>query len=726
MVWFYDFFAKDIRFNFQKKDRFYTCIGGFIALVLLILLILFFVLNVNDFLNKKKIQIYTELTPYNQSLTTILKAEHKNPEARISISQSEEMPKTYFFIAFYISSYDGFKTTQTPVDETMLKITKHQVLIDSSNKITTKEVGFVNCPETLGQTDLSVNKYLNISKAQCLEDSIELKGSAFKPDSAYFEIKIEKCSGTNCKSESEINNYLKDKQVVVFFENKNFKFTDFDDPIGNTLRSESLNFVSYENKHLVLEFSIDSIQSMYNFLPKSLYPNETVYNIANVNKVYTNSFNALNNQVAKVILTKSKNKIVYKRFVLDIIASIALIGGISSFVFFIGYIFVAKYTQYRACSESVDAFLNVKDQNCPLHNLTFDKFIKTEYNAQISELLKSQIFINLKENKLTVSNMKGDNQGDNVVDLNLSQQEKKIEVIKADHLFDWKIDSADISKDMVINESGVVNSEIDIEMVNLSVVKVEEHKGNESVSLSERSVNEVPEKNSNQVLAEQKKQDENWISKERIEAIYNVSTEYRNTKLKSLIASGTSLENYDFFRYITGEKEADKMKNLKYMMAFEVYKLICSKKIKYNFLSYLKDYYCSNIDEVLKKDELDKENVDKSVLFNIGYRHFKNKMNLSKVLTCIGNFNSLKSIVLDQHQETIFNTISSPTIKIDEKKTTSKAPKNIQMLFLNAIDEITADKQFSKSEKDFLTGLNLSKEVVDQMELLLMKQENSI
>ena len=200
----FDLLKIPISLSFKKKYLYKTFIGSTLTIFGVILIIVFFIIKLNQIINKSEF--------------TIISNEFQNPKGEIDFSN---IP-----ILFALADNNGnplkFNSQIFEFSVVLSEYVQNFDINGNSNIINTEEeIEIERCDNLSGFVDFSYFSEYNISYFKCIKpnQNLTINGTYGDIMSGYksLKINIKKCTLENCYNDNYIESYISNTKLVVIY-----------------------------------------------------------------------------------------------------------------------------------------------------------------------------------------------------------------------------------------------------------------------------------------------------------------------------------------------------------------------------------------------------------------------------------------------------------------------------------------------------------------------------
>ena len=230
--------------------------------------------------------------------------------------------------------------------------------------------------------------FLSLNATYCINDDFEIAKLQGMANSSWVEARVAMCQGSNCKSTEEIINWMKTIQLEVYYQQSVVNTT----ALGEGVATSSIvqyywDIMPSFTKAAQLELGMDIIHSYEGYLPAFLQ-NNFEKNFVLTTKRFNVHLLDLDDRtnVLIVSISPSRASTLYERRYVDVFYQLSMVGGISSVVFLIGFLFVSSCAKFRIRESLMNDFYNViPSDNTKKVEVPFEEFIEKRYNDLIGK-----------------------------------------------------------------------------------------------------------------------------------------------------------------------------------------------------------------------------------------------------------------------------------------------------------------------------------------------------
>ncbi|EAS04313.2 transmembrane protein, putative (macronuclear) [Tetrahymena thermophila SB210] len=375
-----DLFGQEVKMNYRKTPVYTTCFGGVMTIITFTLILIFFSKNVQDFIQKKNIQVLSETTYLKDP--PLLELNFTSYMFAVQIQQENFLNKPYFLVQVEQKKYqrkDGNldKSYAQTIQMEPCRLDHWKQLNDGFNW----EFAF---------NKLGLDQWLCPKKDQ----KITLEGNYASSLFQFMKISILKCENKvlqqlykwdiSCASEQEFSDFLKKKKgtaVLQIYQSNNI-INPQQEPPNQPYLSDDLFFYIHPNRFLssaniyLQEANILTDQSIW---PNQNYQNQ-VFPYFEQND-YREAFEAVNpTRFGSYFLRRGHIIEKHNRQYQKIDSLLSYIGGFLQFVIFVMTFIVGYFNYWIFVVDIANRLYNFKKKE--------DKQTIQQRQEQLNSLLK--------------------------------------------------------------------------------------------------------------------------------------------------------------------------------------------------------------------------------------------------------------------------------------------------------------------------------------------------
>jgi hypothetical protein len=187
-----DMYGQPIQFTYKNKNTFSTICGGFISIIIISFLIIYFVMLVLDIINRKYPIVVNTITSYDFAPLINIdmnKNLQYNPSAPFIPDDSSNAFNSSSQIS--IGFYDLNNNNYINLDPSYFSLTINQIINSPINNISEiNPVYFSRCSSFYSMKNI---KNVGLNYTYCIYDYINLKGDMIDKEHSYVSITVNKC-----------------------------------------------------------------------------------------------------------------------------------------------------------------------------------------------------------------------------------------------------------------------------------------------------------------------------------------------------------------------------------------------------------------------------------------------------------------------------------------------------------------------------------------------------
>ena len=723
----YDFFKQNVTFKYKDSYYYKTTCGGFCSIFLFLILVINLIFLFQIMISRKAPEVVeNKYFIKNRNIYLISNENYNNNLNNLKNSISNINNYSYSKFSFLIYIRDFYTNTPVEYDSTVLTIEMSQFnhLPNEQPTINIFKNKFCNSFGNISNEEFT---RLGFNKSYCIEGSILLSDDKYLNNlSNYFDIKIKKCTNLlsnelannnsseikqsnnlNCKSDEEIEKYLKKYSFELFYEVNNVDSLSYDNPIISGHKNVFHSYIPNNYRFVHFEMEINKYISYNSFLPDYI---DFFYNIIEFPRVSIKSNiikssipNINSDVIANFKFTSSPYQYVYVRHYLNIVDQLGSLGGSIYIIYSLMFLTISLFINYQYINDLLNSFyklINPKYSN--YLNKDFNSFIEYRYNYLIKRFIKvySKELENYK--KLSINNK----------DIDYENHNKFLKKVFIKYNFDNFSTNYRNKKNYNELNNIITNKEIKLNKLNYN-----------SNDLLEIEPNSIYNLDFNEYLMDKESNAlESYFNLLRIESIFGVTFSERVNyivDLLSLTSNSTIIDNNNI-KLLSNNKILDVVKHVSSIENINYFELL---------LIYLNNINIFNIENVginLNIDDTDKSNIVKKNKINsckieyskylivyemLKYECFKNIKynfieNLLKVIFCNCCFKYNKNKINNNKAEFSNNYISSTNKNINDKSLSPNKDNNFKNLN-NTFKNVIKNKKSHLNNKNTLDDNNI-------------------
>lgn len=706
---FIDLYAEQINFTYKKRPYYKTGFGGFISFLVFGFLIAYFAILILEMVLRRYPNIISKTFITDIPPTVDILTEEEYNRLFVGNSFSEET--VLWQTSFGVRSSTGKLVN---IDDSMIVLTLNELQISEGN-LSSRKLRYKKCNNFGGVSEELFNN-LQLEDTYCINDSYRLSGAPGKEGSSWVEARFSLCDyqyNALCQNVTYITDFVNEAQLELYYQNRVFNTSSHDELIPESVEQFYWDLLPSFTKIVSLEVGYDALKSFNSYLPDFF---ESRYNLSSALVLrYTQmDLMDLNSERDLIVINfvSSRIKIEYSRKYKDLLLQLAMVGGISSIIVSIGFLFSYLFARFRFEESMINNFYNLID---PKRNKeifkTFDEFLHDHYNFLFNKFLK-YVHSGKKphlSSALTIKN----------IEIKLRTEE-----------------------DMLDPDSISLNEKLDNSQEKLKEKeKIYQVDDDEGLMRDETKFNALKK----------------YFTLKRIECIFGVSYEQRLKKFKELEeihnykAENLISKNIDFFKFVfCDENEQLQEKHEEYYLhsaVYEIFKFECNDKINFTTSEMFFRLFCkccinknrnknnkikytatnkTDNASTTKNNDIDPKEEEKSRLFlkyeifDAAQRKMDVDFDLVSILQTVDDFEKFKHIYFDDAQLDIFNSVANPVIKLTNNKEKifsvnyKHDNKDIKALnnFIHVLSHITEKDEMTMIEKKLLAKMGLDAETI--------------
>lgn len=392
-----DIFAVPIKLKYLNKTHYKSSYGGFITIILFIILMILSLVLLIDLFEKKNQSIIKSYRAYSSPPLFKVNYDYQN-ETNNDINDSR-----YFFLAFSVFSLSD--NTYLSISE----IRKYFYISITYTDQTRSGSSFTreneNYDYALCNTLFSINNiYTNINLISQFDNYLcvnkndyTLQGKFSGEKFQYVRIRIYPCSNSNnpyfdqcdnTKTSEDINN-LEVNLIYSDYEFDRDKSGSNNIPISRILKAETVTINSLYSETINYLISIDQIASV-----EEIFTGTSSPNIFYPSTVYSKEFitTKFDDNYVSLYLRSSGNFIYFYRTYTTVVDIVALIGGLFMVVFIIGAIIVIPLNYKAMIMQMSNRLFNMidpKNEEDINKEETYDNYLNKQKNNEDQPVIKT-------------------------------------------------------------------------------------------------------------------------------------------------------------------------------------------------------------------------------------------------------------------------------------------------------------------------------------------------
>ena len=372
-----DIFGVPVSLNFKGEETFKTTFGGLITLICI-------VISVNLMISEVRTMITRDNTVIN---TSTLIRDLINDSTEFKIGEDG------FRFGLAVAEERGQLTDDFLLETEYLNFTMfhHRLTRESigSNNSSSEfvDLGLKRCDEEFSEVaDQQTILNIGFDRYRCPEHkNYTLGGNIYSEQLNEIIIRINRCTNGSsivCKSDAEIDTFIRNKFFNLGLSNFYFDGDDYDDPIKPIIDDKlTFTFIPGLRKEVTIFMKINEATDNYDYAPFSSPRHYTYYeNDRYIEQIVQRD--SLRDKIllrVKIMLDEKSTKI--ERSVYSFNDMIGQVGGSVGFIVFIGSMIASVYTSTAYFCSLVSEFYHCDEDDikpCPKEGLTkvepFKKF----------------------------------------------------------------------------------------------------------------------------------------------------------------------------------------------------------------------------------------------------------------------------------------------------------------------------------------------------------------
>lgn len=341
-----DLYSEPIHFFYRRNKYYKTIWGGILSLITFLALLaylgyLFMVMILRQYpiINNK---IFVDDEPRPVSVAYDISYDFPN-KTRDWIPDSDIDKRGYWYISFGVRDNDP-KLAYPPLiklEDSYLTFAVNQIS-KINGTLVKNPLNYALCPK-FGQFDPSIFNNLVLNMTYCINDNYDLIGTQGNEGSSWLEVRFTKCAGKPfCSNRTTLDAWLMNLQLEFYFQNSIINTTAFiPNIVVSAVEEQYWDLVPTFTKIADVELGIDYLDSYDSYLPDF------------INRSYNRSYSFMvrsfetqisdlnsQNDILIVNFMPSRTRYATERRYVDILTQLALVGGITSILFSLGYLVV--------------------------------------------------------------------------------------------------------------------------------------------------------------------------------------------------------------------------------------------------------------------------------------------------------------------------------------------------------------------------------------------------
>lgn len=183
-----------------------------------------------------------------------------------------------------------------------------------------------------------------------------------------------------CASDDDIDDLLRNLQVVFIYTDQTFNLTSTSSPVTNTVRRDFFFTTKSIVSQYTYQLSIHAINSFNSAIFNSLSPDhndKTEYAlIFSDNDSIIEPKKATSSVQLKLLFKTNKSQVTYVRYYKTVLNVAGLVGGVYNIMLFLGMILFTKYVNFRYIETMINRSYCLSDPSKEDYNLEFEEFLR--------------------------------------------------------------------------------------------------------------------------------------------------------------------------------------------------------------------------------------------------------------------------------------------------------------------------------------------------------------
>jgi hypothetical protein len=387
---FLDLYSEPINFTFKKKNYYKTWLGGFTSIVIFSALTMYLAYLIYDMLQRKYPYIL-ETKFYNDNPLPItiwkdISYDNLN-QTREWIPETSIDKNGYWYASFGFRYNGAVSSSLVDINPAYVNLNIEQVSVNNGVLIY-KPLNFSKCKK-FGRGMEQQFVSLSLNQTYCLNDKYLLNGMQGREGSSWMQVRLTLCHGLPiCKNATEISSYLLNLQFEIYYSQRYMNSTGLADyAVYSQIQQYYWDIVPTLTKITNSEFGIDKLISYDGYFPDFMggtFNTSHLFMVRNFN-VHLKDLDDEKNLLI-LYFTPSRDNYIYSRRFNDVLAQFAAVGGISSIVIYIGYLFITSFSYFRLTESLMNNFYNIiPSQRSKYVNRSFEIFLEERYNLLMSK-----------------------------------------------------------------------------------------------------------------------------------------------------------------------------------------------------------------------------------------------------------------------------------------------------------------------------------------------------
>eukprot|EP00347_Sterkiella_histriomuscorum_P005886 403354899 len=335
-----DIYARPIQLTYQGKNAFSTTLGGFLSLMVILLLISISGYKFNDMI-KKNLSVVKKNTLVSVSNSYVPPEDLSQKNITFAF-----MLSNYFVDTFYDDSYYG----KFVLKQSVISILKNATDGSSYRRFKSYFIPFSKCE--IGKNMFYPNsqeiKQYGIHNYFCPDwQNLTIQGNWYSPEYKVISLFFQRCKGANCATDDELKTWIKNKWVQEIIISSYFDIKDYENPVHYFLDDSYLAIEYGRTTYNTMYFKKDFLQLSDNLIGFfNNVKNDHFYQMSHT-KYFTSTDEG--GQGAGIYFYQDikldKEYDVYERQIYSISSLLQDVGGFYNSLFFIGLFIFASFRE---------------------------------------------------------------------------------------------------------------------------------------------------------------------------------------------------------------------------------------------------------------------------------------------------------------------------------------------------------------------------------------------
>lgn len=209
---------------------------------------------------------------------------------------------------------------------------------------------YLNNYQTLNSSRETIMQFINYKKCgyfingYCINQSLEVSGYLDDNNTSFFLLRLKVCNNNTfenkCKTTQEITDFFSDKTFSVTYNDNNFNFNNYEDPIQSFWHTDFIFTDTKMVKSLKIFLKLAKLNDDDQFLMSNQKQNSTyMRDYIETDLTISNAMN-LSGNIAEIYFFSSQNLLVNSRIYQKIDQVFANLSGVANFLIIIFFFFV--------------------------------------------------------------------------------------------------------------------------------------------------------------------------------------------------------------------------------------------------------------------------------------------------------------------------------------------------------------------------------------------------